>query len=238
MDLEKKQFLSVPFKMKQLNNEDPDVFVFEGYASTFGNIDRDGEIIAKGAFDKSLKEFTPKLYAQHNLKGIEGFPIGDFTTIKVDEIGLFVRAEMPRDDERVRGVIIPQIKKGNIDSMSIGFIGKESEFQGNNKVFTEVMLFEVSLVGIPANERAIITAKSFKETEIKSLKDIETFLKAGGMSQSDAKTLISNVKQFSNQCEVEERMEKQRDVVNHKLDQILKCHADRKMDKIINNLNK
>jgi HK97 family phage prohead protease len=170
-------------------------------------------------------------------------PIGVPQIMREDEKGLFVVANLPKEDQFVKGRVMPQVKIGSVAEMSIGFFIKDyemKEIDGRNiRVITKLDLFEFSLVTKAMNPQAQVTNfKSYKETEIKSLKDIEIFLKSGGMSQNGAKTLISNVKQFLNQRDVEERIKKQRDVVNEKLDQILKSHSDRKLDKIINNLNK
>jgi HK97 family phage prohead protease len=237
MDLERKQ---LSFEVKQINREDPNYFTFEGYASTFGNIDLGDDIVAKGAFTESLKE-NPKVKVLWQHKMDE--PIGVPQIMREDEKGLFVVANLPKEDQFVKGRVMPQVKIGSVAEMSIGFFIKDyemKEIDGRNiRVITKLDLFEFSLVTKAMNPQAQVTNfKSYKETEIKSLKDIEIFLKSGGMSQNGAKTLISNVKQFLNQRDVEERIKKQRDVVNEKLDQILKSHSDRKLDKIINNLNK
>jgi HK97 family phage prohead protease len=206
-----KHYKSVNFELKQIQDEDPNFFSFEGYASTY-SIDRDNERIKEGAFEEGLKEITPKLHIQHTMSGIDGLPIGSFSSIKFDGKGMFVSAKMPREDRRNKDIIIPQIKAGNINSMSIGFIGNEYEMDGDVKVFTKITVYEISVVGIPANKEAMITnfSKSFKEQEINTLKDVESYLKKGGMSQNEAKTLISKVKEFS-QCDVEEEKAK-RDV--------------------------
>ena len=53
---------SFDFKIEQKGlHEDDDVFTFEGFASTFGNIDRDGDIIVAGAFTDTIKEMIPAL---------------------------------------------------------------------------------------------------------------------------------------------------------------------------------
>lgn len=38
---------------------------FEGYGAVFGNTDRDGDVVARGAFSQSLKERLPALLWQH-----------------------------------------------------------------------------------------------------------------------------------------------------------------------------
>jgi hypothetical protein len=56
-------------------------------------------------------------------------------------------------------------------------------------------LFEVSLVTLPANDKAEITGMKSLE-EIEDLKGIEKFLKSHEISQKQAETVISLVCQF------------------------------------------
>jgi HK97 family phage prohead protease len=159
MDLEQKQFRTFSFEVKQIDDKDSENFTFEGYASTY-DVDRDGERIAKGAFEEGLSEFTPKLHIQHQLQGLDGLPIGSFPVLRVDNIGLYVKADLPREDRRNKDIIIPQIKAKNINSMSIGFMPVEFEFEGDVKVFTKIRIFEISVVSIPANAKALINSHS------------------------------------------------------------------------------
>ena len=230
-----KQYKSFNFEVKQIQDEDPDYFIFEGYASTY-SIDRDKERIGKGAFEEGLKEIIPKLHVQHTMSGMDGLPIGSFSSIKIDEKGMSVCAKMPRDDARNRDVIIPQIKAGNIDSMSIGFMGNEFEMDGDIKVFTKITVYEISVVGIPANKEALITnfSKSFKEREIKSLKDVEAFLKDCGLSNKDSLTLISKIKEFSNQSDSDE--DTQCDIEAQEIAKMKELNLLIKMHQLTNNI--
>jgi len=77
--------------------------------------------------------------------------------------GLFVRGSMPLDDTFVSGRVVPQLKHGSLDQMSIGFriINSQRNDRGIREI-TQVKLFEISIVTIPANPLASITAmKSF-----------------------------------------------------------------------------
>jgi len=78
------------------------------------------------------------------------------------------------------------------------------------RMLKEIELFEVSLVTKAMNPQALVSG--FKSME--SLKDIEQSLKEMGLSNTEAKTLISKVKEFSNQRDAEEKNqeEAQRDV--------------------------
>lgn len=136
------------------NEAGQDVFTFEGYASTFGNVDFDGDVIEKGAFEASLLKRTPKLLLLHNSRDL---PLGILTEVREDDTGLFVKAEMPLDDDRVRGGVMPLMKQGALSDMSIGFtVGSDETIDGIRHI-SEVELFEVSLVTFPANPEAQVT---------------------------------------------------------------------------------
>jgi len=148
------KYISIPFEMKN-TKEDEKYFYFEGYGSTFGNIDLGDDIVARGAFTESLKQRKPKLLWQHKINE----PMGIFTEVYEDEKGLFVRGKMPKEDNFVSGRVIPQMKIGSVDSMSIGFRTIITEWDKEDEVRTlkKVDLFEISLVTIPMNPAAVVT---------------------------------------------------------------------------------
>ena len=155
------EYKNLAFEIKEFNNDDPDYFYFEGYGSTFGNIDRGGDVVVKGAFVESLKRQMPKLLWQHKMD----MPIGIFTDAYEDDHGLYLKAKMPRDDKFVSDRVIPQMKIGAVNEMSVGFYLTEKEYgeyQGEQVRFLkEISLYETSLVSIPMNKDAKIKLKSF-----------------------------------------------------------------------------
>jgi HK97 family phage prohead protease len=159
MKYEKKdlKFLDVSFNLKQFEDEDPEYFYFEGYGSTFGNIDRGNDVVMKGAFQESLKEQMPALFWQH--KATE--PLGIFVKAYEDNHGLYVKGKMPKADTFVSGRVIPQMKIGAINKMSIGFTTEdfEKESYKGEVIYklTKIKLWEVSLVSIPMNDKADVT---------------------------------------------------------------------------------
>lgn len=154
-----KKYLDFKFEIKNIIEDDPDNFVFIGYASTFGNVDRGDDTILRGAFTESLTEMTPKLLWQHD----HSEPLGIFTEIFEDDIGLYVKGKMPKTDSFVRDRVMPQMKIGSINSMSIGFniIKDEVDRETDIRTIVKVKLWEISLVSIPMDPKAlIIEAKS------------------------------------------------------------------------------
>ena len=111
---------------KAINDEDPKFFFVEGYAATFGNIDRVGDIIMKGAFVKSLAEGkTIKSLFNHNSRDIA---IGKVMEAKEDDIGLFVKIRISKRIQLAREVAV-NIEDGVITTFSIGYFIKESELR-------------------------------------------------------------------------------------------------------------
>ena len=148
----------LPFDIKSFK-EDEKYFYFEGYLSTFGNEDRGGDVVVKGAFAESLKAHTPSLLWSHN----NSEPLGVFDSLVEDDKGLYVKGRMPKEDDFVLKRIMPQMKIGSIKAMSIGYsIWGEDGMESAAGVWylKKLFLWEGSLVTIPMNEQAVIKSKS------------------------------------------------------------------------------
>ena len=160
--------------------------VFSGYASTFGNVDNGNDIVAKGAFTKSLADRPAskiKLLSQHKTDE----PIGIFTEVFEDSKGLFVRGKLALGTQKGRETY-ELMKLGAIDGMSIGFrANPEKQIYNESKrtrTLKEVQLLEISLVTFPMNERAMVQSVKGE----KSIREWETILRdAGGLSRTEAK---------------------------------------------------
>lgn len=163
-ELEVKHFMEVDFEIKQgREDEDEDgkkVYRFEGYLSTFNNIDRGDDVILPGAFAESLKTLMPALLGFH--KSDEP-PLGIFEKVYEDEKGLYVHGLMPLDDVFVRERIVPQMEIGSLKSMSIGYSVTDAshvKYEAGIRYLKQVKLWEGSLVTIPMNELATIKGKA------------------------------------------------------------------------------
>lgn len=155
--------LDFNFEVKQVN-EDNEFFFFEGLGSTFNNKDRDDDVMLAGAFEESIKQMNPALLWQHDMT----MPIGVFTEVKETPEGLFVKGKLPKDDTFVSGRVIPQMRVGSVTKMSVGFSIKSKDdifFDKGIRFIKKVTLWEISLVTIPANNSADVTA-------MKSISDI------------------------------------------------------------------
>ena len=154
--------------------------------AAFGNVDNGNDIVAKGAFTKSLADRPAskiKLLSQHKTDE----PIGIFTEVFEDSKGLFVRGKLALGTQKGRETY-ELMKLGAIDGMSIGFrANPEKQIYNESKrtrTLKEVQLLEISLVTFPMNERAMV--QSIKGE--KSIREWETILRdAGGLSRTEAK---------------------------------------------------
>lgn len=165
------EYKVVPFDMTGLNAEGRTI---EGYAATFGNMDRVKDVIHPGAFTKTLTERGNriKFLWQHDQKE----PIGKMIEMREDPRGLFVKAVIS-DTARGRDALA-LLKDGAIYEMSIGYQPMVSDFSklGEETVrnLREIKLHEASLVTMPANEQAVVTAlkaEPQEETEDKATWD-------------------------------------------------------------------
>lgn len=149
MDLERK---SIPFQLAELKARDDGGWEVSGYASTFGGEpDSYGDVVVKGAFLHSLTKRMPLLFYQH------GEPIGAATHVIEDAKGLFGRFSIV--DTATGTDAYKLAKAGILTKLSIGYRTVAQDFREDGiRLLKEVDLFEVSLVAIPANEHAVITA--------------------------------------------------------------------------------
>ncbi|WP_159728370.1 HK97 family phage prohead protease [Methylosinus sp. Ce-a6] len=153
---------------------------FEGYASTFGNVDSGYDVVMPGAFAKSLVARPApriKMLWQHDRTQ----PIGVWSEAAEDSKGLFVKGALLRDVQR-GAEAYALMKAGVIDSMSIGYKTLEADFtQSGVRQLKEVGLFEVSLVTFAMNDQAVVTTvKEFNPREW------ERGLRDAGLSRGDA----------------------------------------------------
>jgi HK97 family phage prohead protease len=159
---------------------------FEGYASTM-DLDRGGDIVAMGAFDRSLaqhraKGTKPKMLWNHDPDKV----IGVWDEFRQDEKGLYVKGRCIKETALGRDTY-ELLKAGAIDSMSIGYRTIEAEFdrEGDNRKLMEVELWEVSLVTFPMNENARVTGVK----RVESIRDAERILRDGGVPGEFAKLI-------------------------------------------------
>jgi HK97 family phage prohead protease len=199
----------VPFILEKNGIEETDKnFSFKGHAATFGanthpNMFGQTDRIHKGAFVNSINEHTkekknfPVLW-QHDTD----MPLGIYKEIKEDKIGLFVHGILPKTDTFVSGRVIPQMRIGSIQKMSIGFDPVDFSFETKEeKTFrdlSKIDLWEASLVTFARDEDSkVLEVNAIRIENLKNMdvRELEGFLKTGAsFSTTDSKTIISSLK--------------------------------------------
>ena len=149
----------------------------KGYASTFDRIpDAYGDVIAKGAFAESLEHWEelgkpiPLLYG-HNTDDPK-YNIGKVVKAYEDERGLYVEAEFDSENETAQ-YVRKLAKEGRLYQFSFAYEvldWDEVKLEDGTKAneLRKLNLFEVSLVQIPANQRAEVTEVKEAPAEVKS----------------------------------------------------------------------
>lgn len=162
-----------------------------GYGSTFGGEpDAYGDIIAPGAFAKSLARHAsegtmPAMLWAHD----PGEVIGAWTVAREDEKGLWLEGSLNLETQRGREALA-LAKQGAATGLSIGFRvlpgGRKFDSAGV-RTLTDLDLVEVSGTAIPANRSArLVSVKS-----VGSAREFETFLKDNGFANAAARKLAA-----------------------------------------------
>jgi HK97 family phage prohead protease len=169
----------------ELKREPDQDGTFEGYASVFGVVDQGMDVVARGAFMKTLGKRRVKMLWQHDMAQ----PIGVWDEIQEDERGLFVRGRLLKEVDKGREAMA-LLRAGAIDSMSIGYRTIEAvpEADGRVRKLTEVDLYEISLVTFPMLPDAKVTAVK----SIKTIREFERALRDAGFSQTEAKAVAAD----------------------------------------------
>lgn len=140
----------VHFEIKSLAEDG----VFEGMAAIYGNVDQQGDIIAPGAFTRTLADHgneVPLLW-QHNMAA----PIGQAMLTDTPQ-GLQVKGKLALGVSVARDAY-ESLKARIVGGLSIGFDTIRAAADGPNRVLKELRLYEISLVTFPANQLATVTS--------------------------------------------------------------------------------
>lgn len=193
--------LNCPFEVKIAAGSDDGCF--SGYGSVFGNLDSHRDVVAKGAFSKTLLESKsgaaswPAMLLMHGIgDNIESkMPIGIWTAIDEDDVGLKVEGKFALATQRGAEAyaLCKMTPRPALSGLSIGY--RASDFVMGTKTdkarrtLKAVDLVEVSLVVSPSNVKATITGI---KSELNTIREFENFLRdAGGFSISQAKAIAA-----------------------------------------------
>lgn len=173
---------------------------FSGYGSVFGVKDSYGEVVAPGAFSKSISERAAKgrklpILWQHR----SGEPLGVYETVKEDSTGLYLEGRLLVEDVARAKEAQALMKAGAVTGLSIGYYVLADSWNEKDRLrtLTEVDLQETSIVTFPANDEARVeVVKSMdhilKRGQLPTLPEFEDFLCEAGFSKTQAKAIAGN----------------------------------------------
>ena len=188
----KRKVRSFPLDIKEVSEKGE----FAGYGSVYGVIDSYREVVAQGAFAKSLEKWEgkgrlPPVLWQHNSRE----PLGPFTKMLEDDKGLYVEGQLLIDEVEKAREARALVKAKAVGGLSIGFNVIVDEYNKETNLITlkEIDLWEVSIVTFPANEAAQIeVVKSMLDGgKMPTVREFEEMLRDVGFSQRQAKGIVA-----------------------------------------------
>lgn len=156
-----------------------------GYASVFDVIDRQNEIVRRGAFRRTLAEHSaegtmPACLWAHNPEAV----IGAWTAMDEDAKGLRVSGRLNLKTARGREAY-EHVRGGDASGLSIGFLCPENgrKYAGAGQFeIIDLDLVEVSVVATPSNRRARISGLK----SVGSKAELADLLHDAGLAKSAA----------------------------------------------------
>jgi HK97 family phage prohead protease len=179
--------------------DDAALGTFSGYGAVFGNLDMKGDMIAKGAFTETLKQWRrrkkyPPMLLQHGgFMAEDEVPIGKWLEMKEDDTGLAVEGRLINMDTERGRAVYGAMKEGVLEGLSIGFFTKEftlgTKPDEPRRTLKKIELVEVSIVTFPANTEARV--ESVKSTP-RTIREFEAMLRdVAGFSNAAAKAIAA-----------------------------------------------
>jgi HK97 family phage prohead protease len=158
-----------------------------GLAAGFGDSlpDSYGDTIARGAFAASIAAHKaagtmPAMLWSHD----PAEPIGVWTGLIEDATGLRVTGQVNVETQRGREAL-SLLKQGAFRGLSIGFVAKKAEsLKSGLRRLTEIELWEISLVSLPARREGAVT-------EVRDRRDLEDRLRSAGVAKVAAQRVAA-----------------------------------------------
>lgn len=180
--------------------------VFSGYGAVFGNVDSYGDVIEKGAFKETLRQWEdkgkyPPMLLQHGGGMFGGgaedlLPVGKWTAMEENSKGLKVEGELFALNTEKGQYLYEGMKAGSLDGLSIGYRVKKFT-QGTKpneprRKLEAIDLMELSIVTFPANDKARVgNVKSDFDP-----RELEAMLREATLSRSDAVKAVATFRKW------------------------------------------
>ena len=171
----------------ELKFRDTEAGSVSGYGAHFNNVDHARDRIEPGAFKRTLsgRKSLPMLHEHAQA-------IGVWKSFREDDKGLYVSGRISKT--QLGNDVRELARDGGVTGLSIGYQPVRFHYDKDIRVLTEVEVHEVSLVAIPANDMARVTAaKSILQSgKVPDERELEAVLRAGGLSRRQAKRLLQH----------------------------------------------
>ncbi len=184
--------ITLPFDVKALKARQ-----IEGHGSVFGNIDKGGDVVVRGAFSESLAEHSqdgtmPQMFWMHDWSQVAG----RWDSMAEDDTGLAVKGTLAKT--QLGNEMHSLLKMDAVRGLSIGFFIKSNgaEYRDDGvRLIKSVELVEVSLVSLAMNPLAQVEAVKSRLSAageyVPTARQFERRLRDVGLSQRVSKRLIS-----------------------------------------------
>lgn len=166
-----------PFEVKAEENDGNTLI---GYASTFGNVDLGGDVVVKGAFDKSITRIKAEgipLLADHIASTAS--LLGTINDAAADSKGLIIKARISSAPSAQDTAV--KLREGHLSKLSIGYESMDDSLEERDnrtvRLLKEIKLWETSVVVFPMNPEAAVSGMKamvleyLSEAERKTLAD-------------------------------------------------------------------
>lgn len=199
-DFSQRIYKKCDVKLKNFDNNVEDG-TFSGYLSTFGNKDRDDDIVVRGAFSQSIKNGHGALVLLYNHDTNREM---GYVKIHEDEVGLFMNGQFNLDieDGRISYSQAKLAKKMDAPfQFSMGYMVNQWHYDEKLEAYmlTEVDVYEASRAPVPANVQALLTdvKNNDNETDFNNVRHFEKHLRdVCGFSTKKAKRIASLTKTY------------------------------------------
>ena len=195
--------LNIDIREVKFATGEADAGMFSGYGAIFGNIDSHDDVIQRGAFKETLREWDengklPPMLLQHGGGFFGGtaddlLPVGQWNSMEENSKGLKVEGTLFALGTDRGQYLQEGLKTGVLDGLSIGYNVRSHE-PGTKpgdprRKITNVELVELSIVTFPSNPKARIGR--VKAITVEQTRELEGTLRDEGLSCKDRLKAVS-----------------------------------------------
>jgi uncharacterized protein len=189
--MESLEVKTLPLAELKIDGGDSEPGEFTGRASSFNGVDAYGDTIVPGAYEDTIPQFLERGFIGWGHDWSD--PIGYVTDAEERSTGLYIKGRFhsDADSQKYRLRAKERAEAGKFMGLSIGFVAQEWEMreEGSVRALTKIHLYETSLVTVPADAGAALTA--IKSNGLKFAEELERVLAASQSAASRAEELVT-----------------------------------------------